>query len=308
MKVYNHVRKPEFFIIGAPRCGTTALARYLGEHPDIHLSYPKEPNYFNTDFSKKQRKFESKTLYLNQCFYKARENKIAGEATVWYLYSKDAVPNILEFNPDARFIVMLRNPVDLAYAIHSKQISRKVNENIEDFETAWRLQEKRLQGEHLPSTHRDPKLVQYKEIAMLGKQMQRLYSYVDKERVKVILFDDFKADNKSVYEDTLKFLGISTDNRQNFPVINSNSRFRFRWMAKMFSIIGISTPYVLLLKRKLGIPEGYSLFRALNKAQVTYEKRKPLNKAFRNELVQTFKDDIVLLQSLIDRDLTHWLK
>ncbi|MFW5721118.1 MAG: sulfotransferase [Bacteroidota bacterium] len=62
MKVYNHVRKPEFFIIGAPRCGTTALARYLGEHPDIHLSYPKEPNYFNTDFSKKQRKFESKTL------------------------------------------------------------------------------------------------------------------------------------------------------------------------------------------------------------------------------------------------------
>ncbi|MFO7878451.1 MAG: sulfotransferase, partial [Bacteroidales bacterium] len=144
MKLLKDTKKPEFFLIGAPKCGTSSLARYLDSHPDVHFSYPKEPNYFNTDFSKKQRMFTDETLYLNQCFHKAADKNIAGEGSVWYLYSKEAVPNILKFQPDAKFIVMLRNPVDVAYAMHSTHLRNKVNENVDDFKKAWDLQEIRM--------------------------------------------------------------------------------------------------------------------------------------------------------------------
>ncbi|MGM0650462.1 MAG: sulfotransferase domain-containing protein [Bacteroidota bacterium] len=251
--------------------------------------------------------FTDEDMYLNQCFYKASKKKLAGEGTIWYLYSREAVPNILEFQPDAKFIVMIRDPVEIAYAMYSEHLSRKVNEDVEDFETAWNLQEIRMKGKHLPPDCRDPKLVQYREIAMIGKQIHRLYKHVNKDRVKIMLFDEFKANNKAIYEETLEFLGIKSDNKEHFPVINQNRKFKYPGLAKVFSKIGFAAPYVLLIKRLIGIPEGVSLFRAVDKAQVIYKKRKPIDPEFRKHLVNEFKNDVLLLQSLINRDLSHWL-
>jgi hypothetical protein len=138
--------KPNFFIIGAPKSGTTSLANYLSAHPEVHFSDPKEPKYFHSDFHPEHRYALDEGGYLG-CFDPGEMSRCSavGEGTVWYLYSEVAVSRILEFNPEARLIAMLRNPVDLAYSLHS-QLLYGGHENLESFEEAWRAQEDRAQG------------------------------------------------------------------------------------------------------------------------------------------------------------------
>ncbi|MEA3447202.1 MAG: sulfotransferase [Bacteroidota bacterium] len=87
MKVAKHVKTPNFFIIGAPKCGTTALSEYLRKHPDIHFSYPKEPDYFNTDFSDENREFKNYN-YHSKSKYLARLIHNLGYKFAWILLVK----------------------------------------------------------------------------------------------------------------------------------------------------------------------------------------------------------------------------
>ena len=135
------MKKPDFFIVGAPKCGTTALAEYLRQHPDVFFSDPKEPCYFCNDFPRK-RYVESESDYT-ALFRKAKSGSILGEGSVWYLYSECAIENIYQFNPNAKIIAMIRNPVDLVYSLHS-QLVYSGEETISDFEEAWDIQYKRL--------------------------------------------------------------------------------------------------------------------------------------------------------------------
>src|SRR5258708_5345567 len=132
---------PNFFIIGAPKCGTTALCKYLRENPRIFISTPKEPKYFDFDLSYPVKMNREAYLAL---FSKAdpRFQSAIGEASTSYLFSTRAVPEILKFNPGAKFIVMLRNPVELVQGWHNQCIIAG-QEDILDFEEAWRAESER---------------------------------------------------------------------------------------------------------------------------------------------------------------------
>ena len=108
--------KPTFFIIGAPKCGTTSLHTYLNSHSQITMSHPKEPHYFSTDIEnggiRNKEKYED-------CFSHSDGNAVAvGESSTLYLYSKVAVQNICKYNKDAKFITMIRNPIEIARSFH----------------------------------------------------------------------------------------------------------------------------------------------------------------------------------------------
>ena len=145
------MRKPDFFLIGAPKCGTTALATYLSEHPNILLSDPKEPQYFCKDLKWYGNPVKSDEDYLRRFFpgLEGSPAAIVGEASSLYLYSKVAVPNILSFQPEAKFIVMLRNPVEMAYSLHS-MLCFQGEEDEKDFLKAWHLQDQRRAGRFIP--------------------------------------------------------------------------------------------------------------------------------------------------------------
>src|SRR3977135_3113168 len=100
--------RPGFFIIGAPRCGTTALSTYLAGHPRIGFSRPKETQFFCTDLPGIRFMTADPDEYVKLCFgHCTGKNYLAiGEGSVWNLYSRAAVWNILRFNPEARFIIM----------------------------------------------------------------------------------------------------------------------------------------------------------------------------------------------------------
>lgn len=297
---------PNLFLIGAPKCGTSALSQYLGEHPDIFMSTPKEPNFFNTQFSPKYRTVTEAGKYLNDCFYGAKDSEVVGEATVWYLYDEEAIPQILAFQPQARFIAMVRNPIDLAHALHATELFTG-HEDIEDFEAAWRLQAERRAGKHIPPGCSEPEVLQYGAIAQLGKQVQRFFQRVPSDQRHVIVFEDFTGNTKLAYEEVLQFLNVPGDNRDHFPVYNANRKYRNQQFSKLIHQLGRKTN-IGPLKRKLGIPPSMSITRWLKQLNTKQDKRETLSTSFIEELKQYFREDIALLSELLDRDLTHWTK
>ena len=132
---------PNFFIVGAPKCGTTAMNDYLDQHPDVFMAH-KELHYFGNDLQVKNRISEQEYL---QHFKDAVNEKIIGEASVWYLFSATAAKEIKSFSPDAKVLIMLRNPVDVIYSLHSQHLYDG-NEDVLDFESALALDDERKAG------------------------------------------------------------------------------------------------------------------------------------------------------------------
>ena len=304
------MRKPDFFIVGAPKCGTTALSRYLREHPNVFLSVPKEPHHFNTDHPR-YRSFTTVEAYAALFEGATDEHTAVGEASTWYLYSHAAAAAIHAFDPNARMIVMLRDPVDLVHSLHS-QMLHSFDEDEPDFETAWRLQDARAGGERIPDLCREPSMLQYREVGRLGEQVERLLEVMPTEQLHFVLFDDFVADTAAAYQTVLRFLGLTSDDRPTFERVNPNTRRRTGALSRL-----IERPPDALLRagrvarRVLGVDLG-RLWTIMRRSSRTISSRQvrraPLDPELREQIAAGFRDDVRLLESLIDRDLSNWLR
>lgn len=290
--------RPRLFILGAPKCGTTALCDYLSRHAKICFSEPKEAKFFHQDFSPEHRLCSSEKEYMRSFAHRTEEHSLLAEGTVWYLYSQVAVEKILKFNPEARFVVMLRNPVDLSYSLHS-QLLYGGDEDVEDFEQAWRLQEPRAEGQRLPRFCRDPKSLQYREVASLGAQVERLLSQVGRDRVRFLVFDDFIRDPGAAYREVLEFVGLEDDGRAEFPRVNENKVLKRGLLPKIMF-------HAAAVKRALGIRRSMGVWRRMQPALAETRKRAPMSPQLREELCATFREDVELLSRLLERDLTPW--
>jgi hypothetical protein len=297
--------KPNFFILGAPKCGTTALFEYLRSHPSIFLPRVKEPHFFATDLGSYPA---VKSIDAYQAlFTDARPDQTrVGEASVYYLRSTTAAANIHQYRPDARLIAMFRNPVEMLHSFHS-QLLYVAEETVEDFETAWRLQDRRARGLDLPRGSRGAFLLQYREMGRFGSQTQRVLASFPAGQLKVILFDDFAADPKRVYDEVIEFLGLPNDERAEFPRINDNKRARVTWLRNF-----LRKPPPLVretyrsLKRRVGGSRMDAFKSAIVRRNTVRERRSPLSPSFRAELTEEFRDEVALLSTLLDRDLGHW--
>ena len=136
------MRRPDFFIVGAPKCGTTAMIDYLKQHPEVFVPDRKELDFFGRDLVFKGHRLTEEE-YLG-FFSRATAEKRAGEGSVWYLHSKTAALEIKDFSPNARIIIMLRNPLDMMYSFHSQRLYNG-NEDIENFSAALDAEAERTQ-------------------------------------------------------------------------------------------------------------------------------------------------------------------
>lgn len=297
---------PDFFLAGAPRCGTTALSAYLSDHPDVCFSRPKEPHFFMTDMPA-MRAFSDKSSYLDQCFghCDAAAAKAVGEGSVWYLYSDEAIDNILRERPDARFIVMLRNPVEMVPSFHQKAVE-SLDEDVTDFAVAWSLQPERRRGRRIPARCRDRRLLDYTWVGRLGVRVAAIRQRIPAAQLMLILYDDFAEDSLSVFRQTLDFLGLPDDGRRSLPRINEHRRVRSRLLLAFAKNPPVRMVQAVdLLKRAFGI-ERLGLIDRLWRSQLVPASRPPLSPDLRRELLATFSDDIDLLGELLERDLGHW--
>jgi hypothetical protein len=298
--------RPNFFIVGAPKCGTTALYEYLRPHPNVFMPKVKEPHFFAKDLG--TYPFIKTLEAYTALFADSTDRHLrVGEASVYYLRSLTAIRNIHEFNPDAKLIAMFRNPVDMVHSFYS-QLLYVSQENVDDFETAWRLQARRAQGLDLPPRSRGAFLLQYAEMARFGTQAQRLLSTFPPAQVKVILYDDFAVSPRKVYDEVIGFLDVPHDNRTEFPRINENKRARVAWLRNLL----VKPPPMLRetylsLKQAVGARHLDAIKQGVLDRITVKERRPALSPQFRAELVATFREEVLLLSRLLNRDLSHWV-
>ena len=299
------MNQPNFFIVGAPKCGTTALSEYLRDHPNVFISEPKEPHYFAFDFEQYRVK-KNWSEYLNLFASSTSEHTAIGEGSVFYLCSSVALEKIKEYNPQAKIIVMLRNPVDMIYSFHS-QLVFTADESEKNFEKAWRLQETRQQGKQIPSQCREPAFLQYAEMGKLGQQIEKLQAVLPAEQVKIVLFEDFVKSTKNVYDEVLGFLAVPDDKRTEFIRINENKSHKMgavgNFTAKPPALL---TNVALKARDMLGIKE-LGILDTIRSFNTKVAAREPLSDSLRSEMIEEFTPDIQKLARLIDRDLSHWL-
>ena len=240
--------KPNFFIVGAPKCGTTSLHEYLQRHPDAYLPYYKEPHYFGGDLvGTRFMQFRDQPGKYLKLFRDVRGEARIGESSPWYLASTTAADEIYRYDPSAKIIIMLRNPVDMMYSMWS-QFRYSGNEQIETFEEALAAEAERRAGQRIRRAAHCITGLQYRRMTRFSEQVARYFDRFGRERVKVIIFDDFRADTAGVYRDVLEFLELDTAVSVNFGVRNPNKEVRLAWLQKLIISTGFS---LMLLKDRL---------------------------------------------------------
>jgi len=303
---------PDFFIIGAPRCGTTSLSRYLMRHPEVCFSRPKEPHYFA-----QQRGLPSgdelQRDYIDRYFgHRSASESVAGEGSVSYIHLPQAIEQILHFNPDAKFIAMVRNPRSMLPSYHQKMLFL-LQEDEADFGKAWALQTPRAQGMALPRTCLDPRLLDYTGVASLGAQVQALFDIVGRERAHVIVFDDFVKDTLAEYRAVLDFLGLDYDGQTEFERRFDSQMYRFRWLQLLFwktATRGGKFVDTLERSRRKYREDGTirpNLVKRITKLNKKPVKPAPLSPRMVDILREDLRDDVRLLGDLLGRDLGYWL-
>ena len=305
--------KPNFFVVGAPKCGTTSLHEYLQRHPDAFMPFYKEPHYFGSDLQGSRfRQFRNQPERYLKLFRDVRGEKRIGESSPWYLASQRAAQEIHDYEPHAKIIIMLRNPVDMMYSMWS-QFRYSGNEQIETFEEALSAEPERRQGKRIRRAAHCITGLFYQDMARFSDQVQRYFDCFGRENVKVVIFDDFKSDTATVYHSVLDFLEIDTSFETTFDIVNPNKEVRLEWLQRMIVSSGFS---LMLLKDRLTYlatthslaPYSYRTraVKGVIAVYSKYERRSPLTAELRRTLSLQFQADIDTLSVMLDRDLSHW--
>ena len=305
--------KPNFFIVGAPKCGTTSLHEYLQRHPDVFMPFFKEPHFFGSDLEGSRfRQFRNKPERYLKLFRDARDEKRIGESSPWYLASQRAADEICAYDPAAKIIIMLRNPIDMMYSMWS-QFRYSGNEQIAEFEEALAAEADRRAGRRIRRAAHCITGLYYRHMALFAEQVPRYFERFGRENVQVIIFDDFRSDTPAAYRAVLNFLDLAPQDKMTFDVRNPNKEVRLEWLQKLIVDSGFS---LMLLKDRLTylatthslVPYSYRTraVEGMIAVYTKYEKRSPLTAALRKQLAGDLKGEIDALSALLDRDLSHW--
>lgn len=300
--------KPNLFIVGAPKCGTTSMHNYLDQHPEIFMSNPKEPRFFCKDFQKEAPINKSESYFpiknlseYKNIFKESAKYKIIGESSPHYLSSKVAARNIKNFNSDAKIIIMLRDPVEQMYSWYYQSIQTGI-ETAMTFKEALGLESEREKGKNIPFGRRYLSSFLYTDLANYYPQIKRFKENFPPEQIKVILLDDLKSNPEKTYKQILDFLGVEDKNfTPEFKIVNKGT-----------------VPRSMLINNKLKNP-GKNIKKAINtifpkklihfviglidKANLVEKKKPDLPDTLRLRLMKKHKENVEKTASLIGRDL-----
>lgn len=287
---------PNFIIIGAGKSGTTSLHEYLKQHPQVYMSPLKEPNFFAYDGkaanSRWATNYPVKDIEAYLALFRGVTDEIAiGEASPTYLFSPVAPERIRQYLPAVRLLAILRHPVERAYAAFQMRL-RNGREPLGDFAAAVRA-EREGRRDELPLPFR------YVNAGMYHGFLKRYYDRFDQRQIRVYLFDDLRADPNGMLRDIFRFLGaddtFAPDTSIQYNVGRGVPRYRRLNM-------GLSWAIWRLEPLRLGLGRPLKAMKQRNLVEPP-----PLAPVLRQELIELYRDDILKLQDLIQRDLSAWL-
>jgi hypothetical protein len=288
--------------VGAPKTGTSAMNRYLARHPDIFMA-KKELHYFSAEAlygpPVEQRDL---TWYLNE-FAAAADQRLLGEASVFYLSSDCAAKRIKAFDPHAKIIIHVRNPADLVVSHHSEMLYWGF-EDIADFRQALEAEDRRRAHHGIPRSCPVPRVLHYSEIARLADQVEHFLAIFGRANVLINVFDDFVENPALVYRKTLAFLGADQRLPPAFSVVNSNKIARSGWLRRFLS--NPPKPIKLAAKQVLPTLMRAAIGTGLRHLNTRYVPRAATDPQLMRHLKIEFAADVQRLSDLLGRDLTCW--
>lgn len=311
------------FIVGAPRCGTTTLASFLQQHPDVCFSVVKEPHFFSRDEVNSLPENELESLVAEEYWQRffghcEGDPKLYAEGSVTYLYVPERMAPILKLWPDSKFVIALRDPISMLPSLHARLLVTG-DETIRDFSTAWAKIGERAQGKSIPRSAIDPRWLRYDWAGMLGLNVERFITAVGRERCHIVLFDDLSSDPQGTYRELCRFLGIEPWSGTDFEPQRINKTIRIGWLQRLMKRPPKAVRTALAgekfhqREKQVGTTESRALstiFR-LRKRLLQWNKvpakREPLDPGVRQQIIDRLRDDVILLSKTIDRDLSHWL-
>jgi len=299
---------PNFLIIGAEKSGTTALYYFLKQHPQVYMSPVKEPNFFSVEGEKPDSRL---IRYLpgpkhlptdhitdihtyRRLFQKASSETAIGEVSPVYIYYPKAVGRIQHYMPDTKIIAILRDPVERAYSnfLHCVALGR---EPLADFAKALEEEEIRVQNNW-------PALWHYKRKGFYYQQLKRYFDAFEQNQIRVYLYEDLKTDPSGLVRDLFLFLGVDdsfvpdTSVRRNVSGVPKSEALN-----RVF--LHLNRP---LIKKYLP-PRLLEAWREpIRRRILTQPPRLPGEE--RRHLIEVFREDVLGLQGLINRDLSRWLE
>jgi hypothetical protein len=307
MSIKSDLRPPpDFVIVGAPKCGTTSLASALGLHQGVSFSCIKEPHYFALDYPNR-REVENFSDY-DRLFVGATASDLRGEASTSYLFSREAVPAILRQRPDAKIIAMVRNPLDMFVSWHNELVKSWDEDQLSP-ERAWRLQQERSAGRMIPRYCKQPEFLQYQTVCSLGTQIQRLFELVPEPQRLVLVLDDLDANPDAEYRSVLQFLNLECNPGETFSHENSYSQFDSILIPRLSYSILTSPRLKKVRARLTPLFTRYQVrpLRWLTRRGTRQVQKPVLSDSFREELMEVFQPEVRSLETLLNRDFSHWI-
>lgn len=222
-----------FFIVGAPKCGTTSLYHFLNAHKEVDFGAMKEPHLFSTDLRLKGN--TSQEDYQKNYDGSNPWTRVFGDASVMHLYSRNAAKNIQVYNPDAKILIMVRRPVDFVVSYHHEQIYSQIEDRT-SLQQAWNLCEERLTGECIPTACPDRRLLDYKSIAAFDEQIQRYFDHFPATQIRIGFIEDIQHNEKEFIAALYSFLEVTPDDRTRIGHYASAKTYRRAWHRQVVAI------------------------------------------------------------------------
>ena len=284
----------DFFIVGAPKAGTTSLFYYLNKNKGICMSNIKEPNFFSSQDLKIQKIYYDSLILDNlkeyeRIFTPKNKQQIIGEASVSYLFYPNVANRIFDYNPRSKIIIILRDPVERAFSHYSMDLRLgHVKQSLDELFD-------------LGLNNKDNLFFQ--QYILLGQYYEQVNRYIEvfgRENICVKFYDELKLDASSFYSDILKFLHQENDHNIDFNQPFNKSKLPsnkfIKWLYSWPIIRKISLIFLPL-----------SVIEFIN-INFFKEDNNIINNDLKSKLHSFFLEDIEKLEKLLSKDLNSWKK
>ncbi len=297
-------RWPNFLIVGTARAGTTSLHEYLGEHQDIFMPLQKEPCFF-TFYNKEPQFKDSRNRYTTTTeeyldLFNGKNQKIAGESSTPYMYfHNQSINNIRALVPEyenIKILIVLRDPSERAYSqyMHNR---RDLREELTFEEAIAHEEERKKENWHFDYFYVD-KGFYYDQV----KDFQDNFKHV-----KIVFYDTLEKNPDKLLTDIFQFLNVETLEKKEMIHRNQSGEMKVKWFKQI--ITTRKNPVMNFFRKLMNRETKKKLRNWMKDKLLRYNlKKSEMNPATRKFLIETYKEDILKLQKIVDRDLSDWLR
>jgi hypothetical protein len=304
-------RVPDFFIVGHPKSGTTALYETLRAHPQIYMPALKEPVFLASDLlaglTRASVRGRPRTLeqYLT-LFQDAGPEQRVGEASSLYLWSRSAAANIATLEPAARVVAILREPASFLRSLHL-QMLQDGGETEPDLRAALALEQARRRGERIPQSCPRPAALFYSDYLKYVEQLRRYRDVLSPEQVLVLIYDDFRAENEHTVRGVLRFLEVDDTAQISVTEANPSVRVRSKQLDDVVRTVSVGRgPVMRLVKAPVKTLTPRRVRRgalAITRRRLLHGEPPPEDAQTMLELRRRFKGEVTAISDYLERDL-----